>query len=99
MPQLLYQCKEITTLVQALRNVQSGCDLRPPDSSRARLDGPRSLNEAPTIWPPVESALASQIREVDALFRSAEMATRFSAFHLADVAAELATLAFAAAQL
>ena len=65
----------------------------------ARLDGPRSLDDARTIWPSVEGALASQIREVDALFGSAEMARRFSAFHLADAAAELATLAFAAAQL
>jgi hypothetical protein len=43
--------------------------------------------------------LASQFSEMVALFGRAEMARRFSAFHLADAAAELPTLAFAAADI
>jgi len=51
------------------------------------------------LYARLSSTLASQFREIDALFGSAEMARRFSAFHLADAAAELPTLAFAAAQI
>ncbi len=47
----------------------------------------------------LSSTLASQFSEIDALFGSSQMARRFSAFHLADAAAELPTLAFAAAQI
>jgi hypothetical protein len=43
--------------------------------------------------------LASQFSEIVALFGPAELAKRFSAFHLGDAAAELPTLAFAAAQI
>jgi hypothetical protein len=43
--------------------------------------------------------LASQFSEMVGLFGRAEMARRFSAFHLADAAAELPTLAFAAAHI
>jgi hypothetical protein len=51
------------------------------------------------LYARLSTTLASQIREIDALFGSAQMARRFSAFHLADAAAELPTLAFAAAQI
>jgi hypothetical protein len=43
--------------------------------------------------------LASQFSEIVTLFGRAEMAKRLSAFHHADAAAELPTLAFAAAHI
>ena len=45
------------------------------------------------------STLASQFSEMVALLGRAEMAKSFAAFHLADAAAELPNLAFAAAQI
>ena len=51
------------------------------------------------LYARLPSTLASQFSEMDALFGPAEMARRFSAFHLADAAAELPNLAFAAAQI
>ncbi len=51
------------------------------------------------VYARLPSTLASQFSEMDALFGPAEMARRFSAFHLADAAAELPNLAFAAAQI
>ena len=51
------------------------------------------------LYAGLSSTLASQCDEMVALFGRAEMARRFSAFHLADAAAELPNLAFAAAQI
>jgi len=64
----------------------------------ARLDQHgRSMTRR--LYARLASTLASQFSEMDALFGPAEMARRFSAFHLADAAAELPNLAFAAAQI
>ena len=64
----------------------------------ARLDEQgRSMTRR--LYGRLSSTLASQFSEIDALFGSAEMARRFSVFHLADAAAELPRLAFAAAQI
>ncbi len=64
----------------------------------ARLDEHgRSMTRR--LYARLASTLASQFSEIDALFGSSEMARRFSAFHLADAAAELPNLAFAAAQI
>jgi len=51
------------------------------------------------LYARLSSTLASQFSEIVALFGPAELAKRFSAFHLGDAAAELPTLAFAAAQI
>jgi hypothetical protein len=64
----------------------------------ARLDE-RGRSMTRRLYARLSSTLASQFSEIDALFGSSEMARRFSAFHLADEAAELPTLAFAAAQI
>jgi hypothetical protein len=51
------------------------------------------------LYARLSSALLSQFGEMDALFGRAEMVRRFSAFHLADAAAELPNLTFTAAQI
>jgi hypothetical protein len=64
----------------------------------ARLDEHgRSMTRR--LYARLSSTLASQFSEIGALFGPAELAKRFSAFHLGDAAAELPTLAFAAAQI
>jgi hypothetical protein len=64
----------------------------------ARLDEHgRSMTRR--LYARLSSTLASQFSEIVALFGPAELAKRFSAFHLGDAAAELPTLAFAAAQI
>jgi hypothetical protein len=64
----------------------------------ARLDE-RGRSMTRRLYARLSSTLAAQFSEIDPLFGSAELARRFSAFHLADAAAELPTLAFAAAQI
>lgn len=51
------------------------------------------------LYARLSSTLASQFSEINSPFEFSEMARRFSAFHLADAAAELPTLALAAAQI
>jgi hypothetical protein len=51
------------------------------------------------LYARLSSALLSQFGEMDALFGRAEIVRRFSAFHLADAAAELPNLTFTAAQI
>jgi hypothetical protein len=64
----------------------------------ARLDE-HGRSRMRRLYARFSSILASQFSEVEALFGRAEMARRFSAFRLANEAAELPTLAFAAAQI
>lgn len=62
----------------------------------ARL-GERGLAGMRRLYVRMGSTFASQSAEMVALFGREELARRFSAFHLAEAAAELPSLAFAAA--